>query len=65
MEDKIERAINLIVQYGGIDGGHHKNWVLDQVMRTLAGDKYNEIVKEACDGEDGPNTYEWDCGIAP
>ena len=35
------------------------------MVRTLAGDRYEQIVKDACDGEDGPNTYEWNEGIAP
>lgn len=61
----INEAIGLIVRYGGIDGDHHKAWVLDQVVRVLAQDSYDEIVRNACDGEDGPNTYEWDVGIAP
>ena len=59
------KALDLIGQYGGIDGGHHKQWVLDQVVRALKGDKYDDWVKEHNDGEDGPNTYEWDVGIAP
>lgn len=58
-------AIDTIIQYGGIDGDHHKAWVLDQVVRILAEDEYDKIVSEAKDGEDGPDTYEWDEGIAP
>ena len=58
-------AIDLIVQWGGIDGSHHKDWVMDQVVRKLAGDRYDEIVATACFGEDGDNTYSWECGIAP
>ena len=64
-DDKIKAAIDLIVQYSGIDGAHHKDWVMDQVVRVLAGDQYEQIVKDACDGEDGPNTYSWEIGIAP
>lgn len=60
-----DNAIDLAVRYGGIDGSHHKAWVIDQMVRVLAGDKYEEIVDGVCAGEDGPNTYEWDCGIAP
>ena len=39
--------------------------VLDQVVRKLTGDEYLNWVVEHCNGEDGPNTYEWDEGIAP
>ena len=64
-EEKIQAAIDLAVKYGGIDGAHHKDWVIDQMVRVLAGEKYEEIVREACDGEDGANTYSWEIGIAP
>lgn len=64
-QSKIDRAINLAVAYGGIDGEHHKTWVIDQMVRTLAGDRYEAIVKEAKAGEDGPDTYEWNEGTAP
>lgn len=56
-----ERAIELAVRFGGIDGDHHKAWVIDQMVRALAGDKYDAIVKEAC----GDGEYTWDVGIAP
>jgi hypothetical protein len=67
MEDKekIKKAIELAVSFGGIDGSHHKDWVIDQIVMLLAGDDYDKIVRESCDGEDGPNTYEWSKGIAP
>lgn len=61
----IDKAIKLAVQYGGIDGAHHKAWVIDQMVRVLAGDDYERIVTEAKAGEDGPETYEWDEGIEP
>jgi hypothetical protein len=62
---KIEDAIGLIVQYGGVDGAHHKAWVIDQVLRILAGDEYDELIRTICAGDDGPDTYEWDKGIVP
>ena len=30
-------ALEYIMNYGQIDGGHHKQWVLDQVARILSG----------------------------
>lgn len=62
---RAEEALNLIQRYGGIDGDHHKAWVIDQVVRALTGKQYEAWVREACDGEDGPDTYSWDEGIAP
>ena len=67
-KDAIKRrdeAIEIAVRYGGIDGDHHKAWVIDQILRILAGPEYDDIVRDAIDGEDGPETYDWDCGIAP
>lgn len=61
----IDEALSLIFQYGGIDGSHHKAWVLDQVVRALTGDGYEAWVANARDGEDGPETYDYDEGIAP
>lgn len=78
MTDKERIAAALQVSsYGQIDGGHHKTWVIDQMVRALLGcpeihdgefgtnDEYEKFVREYCDGEDGPDTYGWDTGIAP
>jgi hypothetical protein len=59
------KALGLIEQLGGIDGGHHKAWVIDQVVRILTGKNYAAWVAEYKRGEDGPETYDWDEGIAP
>lgn len=58
-------ALELAVRYGGIDGDHHKLWVIDQMVRALAGKHYDALISEARAGEDGPETYSWDVGIAP
>ena len=63
--EKIEKALDIGVKYGGVDGSHHKAWVIDQMIRLLAGDEYDDLVARSKAGEDGPNTYDWDCGIAP
>lgn len=62
---KIIKSLSILLQYGNIDGSHHKMWVIDQVVRILAGDQYDNLIAFICDGEDGPDTYEWDIGIAP
>jgi hypothetical protein len=63
--EKIRMAIELAIQYGQIDGAHHKTWVIDQMVQILAASDYDRIIAEACRGDDGPNTYSWDRGIAP
>ncbi len=65
MTENERKALELIEQYGGFDGAHHKQWVLDQIARVLIGDKYPQWVADMTAGEDGPDTYDWDVGIAP
>jgi hypothetical protein len=65
LRGRIEEAIEIAVRFGGIDGDHHLKWVIDQMVRSLAGELYPVIVADAKAGEDGPDTYSWDEGIAP
>lgn len=62
---RIEVALSTAHNYGQTDGNHHKAWVIDQMVRSLTGEGYEEFVRAYCDGEDGPHTYDWDEGIAP
>ena len=60
--ERIEKALGLILNYGGIDGGHHKQWVLNEVVKSLCTlEEYTAWL--AVYEEDGE--YEWDLGIAP
>ena len=74
--DRIDKALSIAVAYGGIDGAYHKDWVIDQMVRSLTGcpvqadgqgesPAYQTLVAAAKTGEDGPDTYNWDIGIAP
>lgn len=87
--ERVEKALSIAVAYGGNDGAHHKDWVIDQMVRALTGcpvkttliksssaesyeyeaqgesEDYKALVAEACNGEDGPQTYSWETGIAP
>jgi len=62
---EMEAALDFAHMCGAIDGAHHKMWVIDQMVRALPGAGYDEWVRLQRDGSDGPNTYEWDEGIAP
>ena len=67
MQANVIKALDIIDQYAGYDGGHHKQWVIAEVLRALlvTDEAYAIWVAEYCDGEDGLDTYEWDEGIAP
>jgi hypothetical protein len=64
-DTKVAVALELALRYGQIDGAHHKTWVIDQMCRALLDDKYAAWVREAKAGDDGPETFDWDEGIAP
>ena len=47
-------ALYFIQKYSGIDGTHHKDWVLDQVARILTG---SEIIIKEAKWENGQKEY--------
>lgn len=61
-ECRVDAAMELIERYGGIDGAHHKQWVLDQVARRLKAHKYEKWVESMTENDDEDA---WDVGIAP
>lgn len=58
---RITDALYVASCYAGIDGDHHKAWVIDQMVRHLTGDNYDGWVRVYESG----GTYKWDTGIAP
>jgi hypothetical protein len=56
LEERIKNAMDVINSYGYIDGAHHKQWIIDQIARSLLG---------PCDYEAWAAEEEWDVGIAP
>ena len=56
LKGRISKAL-AIAEDGVIDGGHHKMWVIDQMIRVLTNDQYEEWVESLND--------EWDVGIVP
>lgn len=69
-EKRIEAACHIIMRYGCIDGGHHKQWVLTQAVKILLGpEKYKEWELESqgeWNEEEEEYEYgEWDEGIPP
>lgn len=64
-QKRIDKAIEIACNYGSTDEMHHLQWVLDQMVRELAGDRYEQVVADAMRGEDGPQTYKWEVGIPP
>lgn len=65
LRKRIYSALHVALECSQVDGEHHKAWVIDQMVQCLTGDKYEEWIKEFKYGEDGPDTYSWDVGVAP
>lgn len=64
-QERIDAAVEVAIRYGGIDGAHHKAWVIDQMLRHLLGGSYDEVIAESCLDDDGNVAYEHDVGIPP
>ena len=56
LRKRVEAAL-VVAEDAICEGGHHRMWVIDQMVRILAGDGYEGWVLERRD--------EWDEGIAP
>ena len=65
LETEKKEILDLIFGYGEYDGGHHKQWLIDQIVRKLTKNNYEKWVERYQEGFDGQNTYAWDTGIAP
>jgi len=44
-DEAIAEALSLAMSFGQIDGDHHKTWAIDQIVRKLAGEKYEDFVR--------------------
>ena len=70
-EKKLHKIEFLITQHGGTDGGHHKQWLLDRIIRHVTGDGYDDWCKayrgQWIDDDEytGWEYPDWDTGIAP
>jgi hypothetical protein len=63
LQSRITKAVYIATRHGMTDGAHHKQWVIDQMLRALFGDeKYNEWLDVT---NSNPDYDPWDQGIAP
>lgn len=64
-EKRVQITLGMAARWGQLVGARQKAWVIDQMVRILVGDKYDEWVAAQKAGRDGPETYGWDEGISP
>lgn len=65
LEDRVQWALMVAAEFAGYDGSRHKQWVIDQMVKALTGDKYEEWVRKFNSGDEGPDTYLWEEGMSP
>lgn len=64
-EARIEAAMKVVDQYAMTDGAHHKQWVIDQIVRALTSDGYEDWVGDYNAYAEQGDYSPWDAGIAP
>ena len=57
----VQEALTIAADGGCIDGAHHKQWAINQMVRVLIGDDAYQKWVSAIRAEG----YAWDEGIAP
>lgn len=58
-EIRIERAASIAYDFGVFDGEHHKQWVIDQMLRAMLGDAgYCDFVHRS-----SMKGHDWDQGV--
>lgn len=56
-------AADIAMQFGMIDGAHHKQWVIDQMLRAMLTEEEYKDFRDLMDND--PEYDPWDEGIAP
>jgi hypothetical protein len=52
----ISKALEIAIQFGGVDGSHHKMWTIDQMVRALTGCPI--VKRDGVDAYGQPYSYE-------
>lgn len=66
LKQRIAAALEIAARYSQIEGGHHKTWVIDQMVRALTKDEYTHWIKSVTEIHPGGTLmFEWDMGIIP
>lgn len=51
-DQRTQAALEIAARHGGTEEYHHQGWVVDQMVRALTGDKYEDWIKEVEQGLD-------------
>jgi dissimilatory sulfite reductase (desulfoviridin) alpha/beta subunit len=64
-KEKLEEILDLAASYAGVEGGHHKQYALVEIVKVVLGDKFDAwYAGYLGTDENGDNIYsEWEPGI--
>jgi hypothetical protein len=66
LRQRIAAAVDLIERCGWIEGEHHRQWLLDQVLRALLAEGYDAwVAAYNAPDADGEAGLPWEVGIPP
>lgn len=63
--DDAAQLLELIFRYGQSDEPKHKAWIIDQTVRVLTGERYEEFVDVYSFEEDFGHSFHWNTGSDP
>jgi hypothetical protein len=56
-------AARVATRFGGFEAAYHKQWVIDQMLRAILGNKDYQAWVERMNSD--PEYDQWDTGICP
>lgn len=63
--NRISQAIKVASRYSNVNAASNLKWVIDRMVRILAGEAYDRVVARAKRSRYGEDTHPWDTGIEP
>jgi len=65
LQDRIAAALDIASAAASTDGGHHKQWLIDQIVRALTGSGRDSGETAAYAAFTAASPDDWDIGIIP
>ena len=64
-QQRIDKALDIAFRHGEVSTYHQNRWVIDQMVRALAGDGYQAWVVEYETDDGTGDKYKWQAGVKP
>lgn len=64
-EDRITLAVDVALEHGQNENAPQLTWTIDQMLRLLLGDGYDDTIARHVYSPDPGDDYVWETGVAP